>query len=128
MMGARYCRRWMTFVVLLAVCLSFPASVQAEVLDKELSVSALWAAGALGAWLGAIVCAHRPRVGLLTAAVALVPLLSAFSELADPFVGPALLRETGGRYVHHVAGSMILLACGHGVGLLRNRARRRARS
>jgi hypothetical protein len=58
--------------------------------------------------------------------MALVWLLGVHLELQDPFVGPAIRREAGERYVTHfylaVAVAVVLNATGVYFGLRRSRA------
>ena len=62
--------------------------------------------GALLAWalgfnVAAIVLEFvRPRLGLLVVPIAALYAWTIYSELTDPYVGPAILRELGSDYVN----------------------------
>lgn len=85
--------------LILALATLFIASpASAEVADKGLSVSTLWA-GALGLNVAALLLeVVRPRLGLGVVPIAAVVAWAGHMELSDPYVGPALLYELGPDY------------------------------
>lgn len=99
----------------------------AEVMDKELSVSEIWfwslasgVAGLLG-WP-----AFRP-LAAIGAGLGLLMLVSVLTELADPAVGPAILREAGPEYPVHVWAALLVAISLHMLGIVARRTLRRRR-
>jgi hypothetical protein len=71
----------------------------AEVADKEPSVGSMWM-WALGFNVVSVLLeALGPRLGLLVVPFAAFVAWAGHSELTDPHVGPAILRELGADYV-----------------------------
>ena len=116
------------FVGLLVLILSSALAANAEVMDKEPSVSWIWAwavAGglaSLGAWL------FRWWAGLLVSVFVLWVLSGVYLEIRDPHVGPAILAEAGPEYSRHfysaVAVSVLLDGVGAYLGLKKRRQQR----
>ena len=97
-MGHRISKmRHQLVVGLAALVAASPAA--AEVADKEPSVTGLWV-WAVGFNVAALALeALRPRFGLLVLPVAGLVSWAGYSELSDPYVGPAILQELGSGYV-----------------------------
>lgn len=94
------------------IFLLLPGMVQAEVMDKELSLFSVWLWVIVGA--AGIFFAARFRPWLLLIAV---PLLSFFfyvqlSEVTDSSVGPAMLREAGYIYIVSLWAAPVLAVVG----------------
>ena len=71
----------------------------AEVADKEPSAAALWVWAVAFNVAAVALEALRPRFGLVVVPVAAVFAWAIYSELSDPYVGPAILSELGSSYV-----------------------------
>jgi hypothetical protein len=82
-----------------------------EVMDKELTIPQMWAIGAVGGVVGYL--AGRWRVWAAIPVVLVLAFLpwAAATELSDPYVGPAIIREAGRSYP-------VQLAASFGIGIL----------
>jgi hypothetical protein len=93
---------------LLVLVVVVPRLAHAEVMDKEASLSEIWTWALFGG--GAALLAWRAHVGL--GAFVTVPLglffVSLWTEIADPFVGPAIRSEAGVGYVITAAFATIV--------------------
>src|SRR5947209_5380298 len=86
-------RRLSVFVALI------PAIAHAEVMDKEFSLSTLLLANLVGAVVVFLAARMKPAWLALVIPVAALLCWAQLSELLDPFVGPAMVREGGSAYV-----------------------------
>ncbi len=125
------------FAALISIALP-PVCAHAEVMDNEASVHDLWF-GAVFLGIAAILAWRWRRwAGLVVTALFVVSFSVAASELADPVVGPLILRESGPGYASHFWGAAItgtalqaaaigitLVRTGPARGVRRQRARRR---
>ena len=98
-------------VLVLAVAVT-PAS--AEVMDKELSLTQVWAWGLLGATVGLLAIRSRWWVGFVSLPVAALGPFRALVEFRDPYVGPAIAREAGATYGAHALAALTLVLAAHG--------------
>lgn len=109
--------------------MSAPGLVLLEVMDKELTIPQLWVTflflGIAAAWLARWSVVASLCVGSFIVLMA----MGQHSELNDPFVGPAILREAGPWYPLHsyAAVAMALAMClGSCAWTLVTRRRRRS--
>jgi hypothetical protein len=70
----------------------------AEVADKEAAIAAIWGIAAFFCVLGFLLCRWRRVAGLVALPLAALWTWAMVSELRDPYVGPAILRELGRGY------------------------------
>jgi len=73
-------------------------------MDKEPSLALIWVWGSTGAALGFIAARFKPWLLLFVLPVPLFLLFFIISEVRNPFVGPAILREAGSFYVASAYG------------------------
>jgi hypothetical protein len=99
-------------------------SAAAEVMDKEPGRLLIWGWSVLAAVIVYGLCRFRPWSAAVTLPLALSLSAAIALELADPFVGPAILAEEGWPYVASVVGATILIVSGHVAGLVAHRRRR----
>lgn len=111
----------------LVVAMSPASLATAEVMDKETTVAAIWTTTALLAAIGVLAWQHRYGLPLAVAAVLFGWLYyyGVLTELNDPSVGPAIIREAGPEYPNHLYAASAIVAAAN-VGGLIWRARRRA--
>jgi len=81
-----------------------PTLLGAEVMDKESSVREIWSSVLLVGLVAVLAYKYLPLsaagfVGLACRTLSAVLLFGVYQELADPHVGPAILREAGPGYV-----------------------------
>lgn len=86
-----------------------------EVLDKEPSLRAVWATFLLVALVGYLLCRWRWRLIALILPVALLLSFAWLTELLDPYVGPAMWRESRG-YVIQSYVAMLIAVLSPGLG------------
>jgi hypothetical protein len=108
--------------VVLVLVASLPAS--AEVMDKEPSQLAIWSWSIVAAGIGYGLCRLRPWLAFITLPLALSFIALILLELADPHVGPAILREAGWPYLAGLGGGTILIVLAHTVGIVSHHHRR----
>jgi hypothetical protein len=108
--------RAILLVMLLGGVVAFPDAAVAEVMDKEPTLVVTWAWALVGGALSLVGWRFRWWAG---AALALLPaayLAGLHFELADPYVGPAIVEEAGHGYVFWsycaVAAFMVLNLAG----------------
>jgi len=73
--------------------------ILAEVADKEPTITAIWTVAAFLCIGGFVLCRWRRVAGLIALPLAALWAWAMFSEIHDPYVGPAILRELGRGYV-----------------------------
>jgi hypothetical protein len=108
----------------LALLLAAPA--WAEVMDKEPTTREVWTAALAITPLALVVGRIHPLLGVLLLWVPYNP-LGILSEIWDPHVGPAILREAGVGYIAqaYASGALVLLAYLLGVALFFTAGRRK---
>jgi len=86
-----------------------------EVMDKEPSLLAVWLLFLFLAVGGFLLCHYRYWLLLVTLPISLFFAWLYLSELRDPFVGPAIIREAGKGYVYQsyiaMALAIVLPSC-----------------
>jgi hypothetical protein len=99
-----------------------------EVMDKEPSIRSMWISALVLGGGGLLLCRRWPWLVLLILPVVALGTWALSAEIADPFVGPAILREAGTNYPTHAYASGALSAILPLMGYVRwLRGRRRAR-
>jgi hypothetical protein len=84
---------------LLPLLLLVPEMAHAEVMDKEPSLLAVWGWAVISAALLFAVVRFRPWLLFGVAPLPALFFYGLLSEVIDPFVGPAMLREAGNVYI-----------------------------
>lgn len=93
---------WPNALILLLVCLLLSAistPLQAEVMDKEPSVSDNWISVGILSLVAILAWPRRWWAGVIVSAFFLFTRWGVWAELREPFVGPAIFREAGAGYV-----------------------------
>jgi len=80
----------------------------AEVADKEPSLGSMWAWALALNVIAFVLEWVRPRLGLIVLPLAAFIAWGGHSELSDPHVGPAILRELGRDYVSSSYASLVV--------------------
>ena len=106
-------RSRIVFASLLAMTVATPAS--AEVMDKELSISAVWGWALLGGLAGVVAIQLRWWLGLITLPMAALGPFGALVEFRSFDVGPAIVRAAGASYGNHAVAALILVTVLHGM-------------
>ena len=112
-----------TVLILLALLVE-ASNARAEVMDKEPSLSQIWAVAVAFGGLGAAAWRWNRWIGASVSVLAALAAWAMHAEFADPVVGPAILREAG--RAHFAFAYLAVLTCAllHGTGaILRARAR-----
>lgn len=86
---------WGAFVLVIVT----PAVAWAEVMDKEPAPVEVWAWAVCGGVAAGLAWNLRAWLGALATAALARFFITLWSELADPFVGPAIRAETGTTYL-----------------------------
>jgi hypothetical protein len=111
-----------------ALALLFPAIGFAEVMDKELSFSAVVVLAILGTVFAFASARWLPWALLVVVPVVAVLFYAHLSEVADPAIRGAMLNEAGTPYVVFSLVSPLVAAAGVGIGFyLRGRRAHTAR-
>ena len=79
-----------------------------EVMDKEPSTAALWGLAVTVGAVGYVAARWRRWTVWIIVSIVALAAFALLRELRDPSVGPAILRETKGRYPWHGVGSLAL--------------------
>jgi hypothetical protein len=90
---------WCAFVLVIVT----PTVAWAEVMDKEPAPAEVWAWAICGGAAAGVAWNVRAWLGAMATAVLARFFVGIWSELADPFVGPAIRAETGTTYLTTVA-------------------------
>jgi hypothetical protein len=93
--------------------------ILAEVADKEPTITEIWCLAAVCCLVSVVMCRWRRAASLVALSVATLWAWIMISELRDPFVGPAILRELGRGYISQAYFVAILPFVAIGIGLLR---------
>jgi len=96
-------------------------------MDKEPAVSAVWYWAVLGGVIGASAWSVRWWLGLPISVFVGLLFARIWSELTDPFVGPAIRAEAGTGYVWNVVGATATALALHLLGALIGRRRQHTR-
>ena len=110
-------------IILAAV---FPAPAWAEVMDKEFALPIVAAVGLVGAVAAFAAGRWMPWALTVVAPATAVFFFMHLSELLDPHVGPAVLREAGRLYVGISCAFPLLVIVALIAGLRLRRGRRNA--
>jgi hypothetical protein len=107
--------RWVSLALFLLLIMA-PSLAQAEVMDKEPTPSEIWAWALLGGAAAVLAWRIRAGLGAATAAALALNLISLWSEITDPFVGPAIRAEAGNAYLlnarYATVTVTVLVLCG----------------
>jgi len=96
-------------ILTLAVVLVVTATpVYAEVMDKEPTITAIWAWALLGGALSVLAWRWRWWFGAIVSMVVLSGTYGVYLEISDPFVGPAIRKEAGQGYIGQFYFSALL--------------------
>lgn len=112
---------WCAFVLVIVT----PTLAWAEVMDKEPATVPIWAWAICGGAAAGVAWNVRLWLGALATAAVARFFVGLWSEVADPFVGPAIRAETGTTYVTTAACATLVATGLVAYGALR--AFRRAR-
>lgn len=96
-LGSTPMRRLILFLFVLVVVA--PRLAHAEVMDKEASVSEIWAWALFGGCAAVLAWRVHVWLGAFVSVALGLFFVSLWSEFADPFVGPAIRSEAGVGYV-----------------------------
>lgn len=107
-------------ILLFVVITLFSIPVMAEVMDKEMSVSAVWLSAVVGGAIGFIVIHYRWWIGLITLLCFGFFSFGAVAEWYDPHAGPAIGNEAGDRYGIHAWVGLIVVFAAHIAGWISN--------
>lgn len=94
--------RWLSWCFALLI-VATPALAWAEVMDKEPAAAEIWAWAICGGAAAGVAWNVRVWLGALATAALARFFITLWSELADPFVGPAIRAEAGTTYVTTVS-------------------------
>lgn len=84
----------------LLIALLVGNTAQAEVMDKELSLSAVLITCTVLSTVGFLSARFKPSMLLCVVPISLFFCYGQISELQDPYVGPAIVEEAGKYYVY----------------------------
>ena len=113
----------MNYRIYVLLFLSSPAL--AEVSDKVMSIPQLWTYGIIGSVILFTLIRYSAWFVVLGLVVVLFFCLVSHQTIADPFVGPAIVKEQGNNYIVASYGSVILMVLSSIVGVFANIKRRR---
>ena len=108
----------MKITTLAILLLPFPAL--AEVSDKMPTITQLWLQGLIGAILLLLLIRRFIWASILGFCVVPFFAFASYDMLADPFVGPAIMKEQGTSYIVSAYGSVVLMFAGLAVGIYLN--------
>jgi hypothetical protein len=109
------------------VILVVPTTAQGEVMDKEPTVSLIWAWAIFAGVLGALVWSIRWWLGVAVSAAVGLMFFSHWLEVSDAHVGPALRQEGGPAYLWNSAAATVAAAGLHAIGAIIGYRRRMRR-
>lgn len=102
-----------------------PLNVCAEVSDKMPTQSGLWITGLVGGTVAALLLRSSKRLNILAVPLVLLFFYFAYDTLAQPDIGPAIIKEQGTPYVMALYGSAVLVLMGIIVGNVLNKMKRK---
>jgi hypothetical protein len=120
-------RALVTAVASVVLIAALPAAAWAEVMDKEPTLARIWGVGLLAGAVGLFAWRRHVVLGAVASVIAAAVAWALHAELADPYVGPAILAEAGRSYVVQAYGVMFLCAALHVAGALARIHARRQR-
>jgi len=91
-------KRTITSILSAAFIVAMASRAQAEVMDKEASLPAIWTFALAGGACSLILWRVRWWAGIAALVPAALFLSGVYAELRDPYVGPAILLEAGPGY------------------------------
>ena len=100
----------------IALLLLFPLTVNAEVSDKMATQPDLWLSGLLVGVLIAAGIRWSKWLNLVGLPLTALFVYFAYDTLAQPDIGPAIIREQGGHYIVALYGSASLALIGVLIG------------
>jgi len=95
-------------------------------MDKEPSLLSIWAVALVLGLAGCLAWTRQVVLGVTATAIASVLAIGLCVELLDPFVGPAIIQETGRGYVVQVYLAILACAALHMTGFKVRHRRARA--
>jgi hypothetical protein len=125
--GPEMDRPLVTTLASVALMAALPSMAWAEVMDKEPTLTRIWTAGLLTGVLGFFAWRRHVVLGVPVSLVAVLLAWAVHSELADPYVGPAILAEAGRSYFVQAYGVMLMCAALHIAGAAAGARARRQR-
>jgi len=90
----------------------YPLLVFAEVSDKVPSIQQLWLQGIMVALVLSILVRFSYWFFIVAALIVIFFGITSYETIADPYVGPAILKEQGTAYVVALFGSVVLMILG----------------
>jgi hypothetical protein len=109
-----------TFVLVLL----FSSVAHAEVMDKEPTLGAIWLWCAATVVLGGLAYWYSLPLGVLVSTPGTLFVIGMEQELADRWVGPAIVAEAGASYPIHVHVVLMIVVGVHAFGIHRAHRRR----
>jgi hypothetical protein len=102
---------------IVTVLVLLPSVAWAEVMDKEPTLSSIWGWALVLGVMGFFAWRRHFALGAFITLLAAVQVWSFHLELADPYVGPAILHEAGRSYVVQAYTAMAVCGVLHLGGL-----------
>jgi hypothetical protein len=93
------------FPILFTILL-IPNELYAEVSDKVPSIARVWLTGIFLGTIGFAAATYRKWAAIVAGIISLTFCYVHFSVISDPFVGKAIVKEQGSKYVLSVYGSI----------------------
>lgn len=106
------------FLVMLLVT---PLSAHAEVSDKMASIPELWIQGIVCAVILLALVRWSVWFSILAIITITVFSVATYETFADPFIGPAIMKEQGVAYAVSSYGSVVVMFTGFVIGVVLNR-------
>ena len=103
-------------IILFFVVLIIPLTSQAEVSDKMATQSGLWLSGFIAGALLAVFIRWSRWANIIGLPLIALFFYFAYDTLAQPDIGPAIIREQGAPYIVALYGSAVLVLVGLLVG------------
>lgn len=108
-------------LVVASILFLFPVTAYAEVSDKVPSILRLWGTGILLGVIGFLAIQYRKWAGAIVAVVAIFFCYIHHGIIVDEFVGPAVIKEQGSKYIISVYGSIGVMILPLIIGMFFNR-------
>jgi hypothetical protein len=100
-----------------------PSNVYAEVSDKMPTQPGLWITGLITGAIVALLLRWSKWLNILAAPLVLLFFYFAYDTLAQPDIGPAIIKEQGTPYIIALYGSAVLVLVGTVVGNILNKVK-----
>ncbi len=100
-----------------------PLNVYAEVSDKSPTQSGLWITGLITCAVVTLLLRWSKWLNILAAPLVLLFFYFAYDTLAQPDIGPAIIKEQGTLYITALYGSAVLVLVGVIVGNVLNKVK-----